>query len=41
MALADIPGVTEGGVDAAQVTGEGYYYRPRKRRVGRPEDEEG
>jgi hypothetical protein len=41
MALADIPGVTEGGVEAAQVTGELYYYRPRKRRVGRPEDEEG
>lgn len=39
MGLADISGVT--GVEAAQVTGEVYYYRPRKRRVGRPEDEEG
>ena len=39
LALADIPGVTD--VEAAQVTGEWYYYRPRKRRVGRPEDEEG
>jgi len=41
MDLADIPGVTKDGVEAAQVTGELYYYRPRKRRVGRPEDEEG
>jgi len=39
MALAEISGVT--GVEAGQVTGEWYYYRPRKRRVGRPEDEEG
>jgi hypothetical protein len=39
MGLAEIPGVT--GVEAAQVTGELYYYRPRKRRVCRPEDEEG
>lgn len=39
MALADVPGVIE--VEAGQVTGEWYYYRPRKRRVGRPEDEEG
>jgi hypothetical protein len=38
MALAEIPGVTD--VEAGQVTGELYYYRPRKRRVGRPEDEE-
>ena len=38
MALADIDRVT--GVEAGQVTGELYYYRPRKRRVGRPEDEE-
>jgi hypothetical protein len=39
MGLEDISGVTE--VEAAQVTGELYYYRPRKRWVGRPEDEEG
>lgn len=39
MALAEIPGVTD--VEAGQVTGDLYYYRPRKRRVGRPEDEEG
>ena len=39
MALADISGVT--GVEAARVNGDWYYYRPRKRRVGRPEDEEG
>jgi len=39
MDLEDISGVTE--VEAAQLTGELYYYRPRKRRVGRPEDEEG
>jgi hypothetical protein len=39
MALAEIPGVTD--VEAGQVTGEWYYYRPRKRRVGLPEDEEG
>jgi len=39
MALANVPGVTD--VKAARVTGELYYYRPRKRRVGRPEDEEG
>ena len=38
MALADISGVTD--VQAGQVSGEWYYYRPRKRRVGRPEDEE-
>jgi len=38
MALADVPGVTD--VEAGQVTGEWYYYRPRKRRVGRPEEEE-
>jgi hypothetical protein len=38
MALAEIPGVTD--VEAGQVTGDLYYYRPRKRRVGRPEDEE-
>jgi hypothetical protein len=38
MVLANVPGVT--GVEAGQVTGEWYYYRPRKRRVGRPEDEE-
>jgi hypothetical protein len=37
-ALAEIPGVTD--VEAGQVTGDLYYYRPRKRRVGRPEDEE-
>jgi hypothetical protein len=39
MGLDDISGVTE--VEAARVTGERYYYRPRKRLVGRPEDEEG
>jgi hypothetical protein len=39
MGLDDISGVTE--VVAARVTGERYYYRPRKRLVGRPEDEEG
>jgi len=39
MGLAEISGVT--GVEAGRVTGELYYYRPRKRRVGRPEDEEG
>jgi hypothetical protein len=38
IALADVPGVTD--VEAGQVSGELYYYRPRKRRVGRPEDEE-
>ena len=38
IALAEVDGVT--GVEAGQVTGEWYYYRPRKRRVGRPEDEE-
>ena len=38
MALAEISGVT--AVETAQVTGDLYYYRPRKRRVGRPEDEE-
>jgi hypothetical protein len=39
MALAEISGVTD--VQAGQVnTGQWYYYRPRKRRVGRPEDEE-
>jgi hypothetical protein len=38
MGLAEISGVTD--VEAGQVTGELYYYRPRKRRVGRPEDEE-
>lgn len=37
-ALADVPGVT--GLEAGLVAGEWYYYRPRKRRVGRPEDEE-
>jgi hypothetical protein len=36
--LAEISGVTD--VVAGQVTGDLYYYRPRKRRVGRPEDEE-
>ena len=38
MDLAAIDGVT--GREAGLVTGEWYYYRPRKRRVGRPEDEE-
>jgi hypothetical protein len=38
MALAEISGVI--AVEAGQVTGELYYYRPRKRRVGRPEEEE-
>jgi hypothetical protein len=38
MALAEISGVTD--VEAGQVTGDLYYYRPWKRRVGRPEDEE-
>lgn len=39
MALAHVPGVSQ--VEAGHVTREWYYYRPRKRRVGRPEDEEG
>jgi hypothetical protein len=38
MGLAEISGVTD--VEAGQVTGDLYYYRPRKRRVGWPEDEE-
>lgn len=38
MALAEISHVT--AVETGQVTGDLYYYRPRKRRVGRPEDEE-
>jgi hypothetical protein len=36
--LAGVPGVKD--VQAGHVTGEWYYYRPRKRLVGRPEDEE-
>ena len=36
-ALGDVPGVTH--VEAARVTGEEYYYRPRKRRVGASEEE--
>jgi len=30
--------VSEGGVEAALVTGDEYYYRPKKRRVGEPEE---
>lgn len=35
-ALAEVPGVIR--VEGARVTGEEYYYRPLKRRVGEPED---
>jgi len=37
-ALQAVPGVSEGGVEAALVTGDEYYYRPKKRRVGEPEE---
>jgi hypothetical protein len=36
MALAEVPGVI--GVDGARVTGDEYFYRPVKRRVGEPEE---
>jgi hypothetical protein len=35
-ALRAVPGVK--GVEGARVTGDEYYYRPRKRKVGEPED---
>jgi hypothetical protein len=36
--LQVVPGVIENGVEAARVTGLEYYYRPRKQRVGEPEE---
>lgn len=35
-AFAEVPGVI--GVEGARVTGDEYYYRPSKRKVGEPED---
>jgi hypothetical protein len=37
--LQVVGGVVENGVEAAQVTGPEYYYRPSKRTVGEPEEE--